>query len=40
MGKTRGVPVVLVKGTALGTANEDEGAARDLIRGRDEDLFR
>lgn len=40
MGKTRGIPVVLVQGTGLGGADSDARSARDLLRRRDEDMFR
>jgi coenzyme F420-0:L-glutamate ligase/coenzyme F420-1:gamma-L-glutamate ligase len=40
MGKTRRVPVAIVKGTGLGDAAPEHGSARDLLRRRHEDLFR
>jgi coenzyme F420-0:L-glutamate ligase/coenzyme F420-1:gamma-L-glutamate ligase len=40
MGKTRHIPVAVVKDTLLGTAAEHEGAARDLVRRPEDDLFR
>ncbi len=39
MCKTIGLPVVLVKGTGLGTGRETDGSARALVRARNEDFF-
>ena len=40
MGKTRGIPAAVVQGTGLGIAGVDEWSGRDLLRRRDQDLFR
>lgn len=40
MGKTKGVPVALVQGMDLGTADLGEPGARALVRAAEEDLFR
>lgn len=40
MGKTLGIPVAVVQGTGLGVAGVDEWSGRDLLRRREEDLFR
>lgn len=40
MGKTSGIPVAVVQGTGLGVAAVGEYSGRDLLRRREEDLFR
>ena len=40
MGKARGIPIAIVQGTGLGGADHDSGSGRDLLRRREEDLFR
>ncbi len=40
MGKTRGIPVAIVQGTGLGVADVDASSGRDLLRRREEDMFR
>lgn len=40
MGKTRAIPVAVVQGTGLGVAGVEEWSGRDLLRRREEDLFR
>jgi coenzyme F420-0:L-glutamate ligase/coenzyme F420-1:gamma-L-glutamate ligase len=40
MGKTLGIPIVVVQGTGLGTGEIDAASGRDLLRPPGEDMFR
>jgi coenzyme F420-0:L-glutamate ligase/coenzyme F420-1:gamma-L-glutamate ligase len=40
MGKSSGVPVAVIAGTGLGAGRLDQGSARNLVRRREDDLFR
>jgi coenzyme F420-0:L-glutamate ligase/coenzyme F420-1:gamma-L-glutamate ligase len=40
MGKTSGCPVALIAGCGIGSGNDEQGGVAELLRRREDDLFR